>query len=661
MKIKRLLANILLITLILNSTVAFANSRTVAEQYGYDDARKYVLQEYRRGADGSEIPIKPNFPSDKEIEDDYEYELSRLTQRNIERFIKEYLIGYEEGYKGIREQLFGSEGEGSVPEVELNYAKSLGESMGEIYGYDDYYNNVKSNWSKSIPSNSKVTSMFNLNMETSQYRSGFLAEFRTYFKKAYEEAYEYALLNIKDVIIGSAVTNGKELGHVLGSIYGDKDYFEGKSNNYKRDIPSDNSIVRDYLLNRTLDEYRAGFINGFKLGYEEGYNDAYYNSFKGAVESGRHAGELKGELMATKDYIENKAMDWSRHKLPSSSMTNEYGLIYLSNVYRDSFLNSFWVGFAEKYEEVYKGLINEQVSEKIAYGIVPISGGRISSPDNSIAVEIHKGTFYNDIALSIERVLGDGYGVDESRYILASDIYNIQLSNPSQNMNNSNQISISMEYYGKNDGGIYKWVDNKWCYVSSLIGADLTVININPNTLRQGDNLYRILIDKNYDILTDIRSHWAKEEINTLVRRSIITGYPDYTFKPDRNINRAEFLALLSRVYHWQLPKSTKNINSFTDYESFGAATQLISYGIDAGYILGYDDNTFRANQAISYKEVEIIMGRVLNDSSFKWHDTSAKMLYDKQIRSKGYNNMDNKITRAEVAYMLYILNEWRY
>ena len=54
-------------------------------------------------------------------------------------------------------------------------------------------------------------------------------------------------------------------------------------------------------------------------------------------------------------------------------------------------------------------------------------------------------------------------------------------------------------------------------------------------------------------------------------------------------------------------------------------------------------------------------MSRVLKDDNFRWYNTSAKMLYDKQVKSMSYNNMDNKITRAEVVYMLYILNEWRY
>ncbi len=662
MKVKKLVISLLLIAFIFNSTLVFANDRTTAEQYGYDDARDYVLQEYRRGDDSSKIPISPNFPSAREIEDVYEYELSKLTQSNRKEFLKEYLLGYKEGYKEIRESLFGSESEGAnSTDVKVSFAKSLGESLGEVYAYADYYNQIKSNWSKAIPSNRHITFMFDLNMETSQYRSSFLSEFRTYFKKGYEEAYEYALLDNIDLIIGSAVGNGKELGYALGSIYGEKDYFDDKSNNYKRDMPSNSSIIKDYLLNKTLDDYKTGFVNGFKLGYEEGYNESYYNSYKDMVESGRNAGELKGEMMATKDYIENKTMDWSRHKSLSSAINAEYRLIYLSNVYRDSFMNSFWVGFAEKYEEIYKGLIKGQVNEKIAYEIIPISGGGLSSPDNSISVEIQKGTFYNDTALSIEKVFSDRYGVNESRYILASDIYNIELSNPSQNLNNSNRVSISMEYYGKNDGGIYKWIDNKWNYLPSTIEDDKLVIEVNPNSIRDGDNLYRILVDKNYNILTDIRSHWAKDEINTLVRRNIVTGYPDYTFKPDSNISRVEFLALLSRVYNWELPRNTDNIRTFKDYGGFGVADQLISYSIDKGYIIGYEDNTFRPNLPISYKEIEIIMARLLDEPNFKWYNTSAKILYEKQIRSKSYDNIDNKINRAEVAYMLYILNEWRY
>lgn len=43
-------------------------------------------------------------------------------------------------------------------------------------------------------------------------------------------------------------------------------------------------------------------------------------------------------------------------------------------------------------------------------------------------------------------------------------------------------------------------------------------------------------------------SNWAYNDIQTLVGSNLIQGYPDNTFKPERQITRAEFVALLSRV-----------------------------------------------------------------------------------------------------------------
>ncbi|MDR7870022.1 MAG: S-layer homology domain-containing protein [Tissierellaceae bacterium] len=660
MKTKRILAYILLFVLIFNTTIVFAEDGLInnGRSLGHTDGYIYVLSNYSYG---NNIPNLTNFPTRTAIESKYSSTLLGKTVAYKAEFYAEYIQGYLDGYEEGRAILVGYGGELPGTDVKVNYGTSLGQSIGEIYGYRDYYNDLKTNWAKAIPSNSKIITLFDLNRETAQYRSKFINDFREAFKLAYEEAFEFALLNVKDTIIGSAIADGKELGNTLGSIYGEKDYFEGKTNNYKRDLPTDASIIKDYTLNRFLDDYKIGFLNGFKLGYEEGYNEAYYNSYKEAIESGTNAGRIKGELMATKDYIENKTMSWSRHKSLLSAIENEYRLIYLSNAYRGSFLNGFWTGFAESYEEAYKSLINEKLNEKIAFATIPIAGGMLVSGDNSISVEIQSGTFYNDITLSIEKVFNNKYRADESRYIKTSDIYNIQLSNHSKNLDNSKPITISMEYYGKDNGGIYKWVNGKWSYINSIVKNGRIEAIINPNTLRSGDNLYCILIDKNYVILTDVRSHWAKDKIETLVRRNIITGYTDKTFKPDRNISRAEFLALLSRMYSWSLPNNTDNIKLFNDYPSYKDMEKVISYAISSGYIKGYEDNTFRPNQNISYKEVEIIMGRVLQDPSFKWYNTSAKMLYEEQVKSRSYSSMNNRITRAEVAYMLYILNEWRY
>ena len=184
---------------------------------------------------------------------------------------------------------------------------------------------------------------------------------------------------------------------------------------------------------------------------------------------------------------------------------------------------------------------------------------------------------------------------------------------------------------------------------------------VKPNSFKGEDNIYCVLIDKKALLLQDIRGHWAKDEIITFLRRGITSGYSDKTFKPDKNITRGEFLTILSKIYEWKMPNDIKNIIEFKDYNTFKSYEGVISYAINKGYINGYSDKTFRPYKNITYKEVENIMKRVTNTKNFYWYNISSKILYEKDYRSKSYNNINNNITRAETVYMLYVLNEWKY
>ena len=47
---------------------------------------------------------------------------------------------------------------------------------------------------------------------------------------------------------------------------------------------------------------------------------------------------------------------------------------------------------------------------------------------------------------------------------------------------------------------------------------------------------------------TDIEGHWAKKEIDKLALNGIVTGYSDNSFKPDRNMTRAELVTIINRL-----------------------------------------------------------------------------------------------------------------
>ena len=47
---------------------------------------------------------------------------------------------------------------------------------------------------------------------------------------------------------------------------------------------------------------------------------------------------------------------------------------------------------------------------------------------------------------------------------------------------------------------------------------------------------------------SELEGHWAKESLTYFADQDWLKGYEDGTYKPDRTITRAEFIALVNRV-----------------------------------------------------------------------------------------------------------------
>ena len=58
--------------------------------------------------------------------------------------------------------------------------------------------------------------------------------------------------------------------------------------------------------------------------------------------------------------------------------------------------------------------------------------------------------------------------------------------------------------------------------------------------------------DKTAAKFSDIANHWAKDEISIAYNNGWITGYPDGTFDPQRDITRAETMTLVNRILNRQ-------------------------------------------------------------------------------------------------------------
>jgi len=107
---------------------------------------------------------------------------------------------------------------------------------------------------------------------------------------------------------------------------------------------------------------------------------------------------------------------------------------------------------------------------------------------------------------------------------------------------------------------------------------------------------------------TDSKGHWAEEKIQKFVDSGVIEGYKDGTFKPDNFVTRAEFVTIINRYFEFEKTAAI----GFTDIPKDAWYKLQIEKAMGEGYILGYNDNSFRPNEYITRQEAAVIIAKLL-------------------------------------------------
>ncbi|CEO21258.1 S-layer homology domain-containing protein [Paraclostridium sordellii] len=165
----------------------------------------------------------------------------------------------------------------------------------------------------------------------------------------------------------------------------------------------------------------------------------------------------------------------------------------------------------------------------------------------------------------------------------------------------------------------------------------------------------------------DIDGHWANKQISKFIENSYANGYEDNTFRPDNQITRAEFVKLVNKYFGF----NDKGISNFKDINQKNWYYNDVCIAIQAGYINGYEDNTFRPDNLITREEAAKIIVSIKNqqDNTYDKLDNFpdkhlvsnwAKPYVEGAIEN-GYLKGDdlknlrptNRITRAESVTLL--------
>ncbi len=124
---------------------------------------------------------------------------------------------------------------------------------------------------------------------------------------------------------------------------------------------------------------------------------------------------------------------------------------------------------------------------------------------------------------------------------------------------------------------------------------------------RNGNSIYTVA--RFTRVFSDVSAHWAKADIEFLASKTIISGYTDTAFAPNRTITRAEFAAILTRA----LALTEAGASApFSDVISGSWYEGAVAAASNAKLVSGFSDGTFRPGETITREQMAVMIANAL-------------------------------------------------
>lgn len=149
--------------------------------------------------------------------------------------------------------------------------------------------------------------------------------------------------------------------------------------------------------------------------------------------------------------------------------------------------------------------------------------------------------------------------------------------------------------------------------------------------------------------LNDIGSHWAEQAIETAVAKGYVKGYPDGTFKPNKEVTRAEFVKMVADSLHLPVSSATAGSKWYMPYVSALKAAALM---LDSDMSAGWDGqmNRTEMSKLLVRGTDDTVRGKKLTDGEALYKSASAGLIggiADGTLNEKGTT------TRAEAVAVI--------
>ncbi len=283
---------------------------------------------------------------------------------------------------------------------------------------------------------------------------------------------------------------------------------------------------------------------------------------------------------------------------------------------------------------------------------------------DEMSLKLPAGAFDKNVKITAS--VEEGLTVVPDRYSVIS-VINLNTGEETHSLNEHADLRWEFKEDVSGNPVILQLLDGKWQQVPSRYDKENKIV---VGSLWEIANI-ALVVDKASPVsFIDMKGHWSLDAVSKLATAGVISGYPGNKFEPDRKINRSEFVVLLSKAMGWQSMQGKADFKDNGNIPSWAQGYVLAAY--KRGIVSGYEDNTFRPDKQVTRAEMAVMIANALSlpeSENIKatqvfvdgktipyWAQSQVSSVFAAGIMkgdSEKKFRPDDKATRAESAAML--------
>lgn len=295
-----------------------------------------------------------------------------------------------------------------------------------------------------------------------------------------------------------------------------------------------------------------------------------------------------------------------------------------------------------------KGLqIGSFVTRPYIVSILDVStGSPATSLQKGSIYEIHGGLFGDEkgnLQIGQNQIAASGKSYAVWSKLPASDItrwdYNLVRFSPSQNIDFSLGIKV------------HNTANESDPFISITTASSSSSKSSINNSSSSANAVMQLFPDVSSTADYSDALAWAKEA-------GVVSGYADGTFQPDKSVNRAEYLKMVSVAAKSET--TTEGTLGFSDVNDKAWYAPFVRTAKMRGIIKGYPDGTFKAEQTVSFAEGlkmgYLTFGITVSDTGGQWYESYLRDAITHDVLRDNNVNVGIGMSRKDVVWMVWKL-----